>query len=39
MAIKYIKKCGELCERNIAGTVVTLMGIVSMAAILFVLIR
>ena len=39
MEIKCIKKCGELCQRNIAGAVVTFMGIVSMATILFVLIR
>jgi len=38
MAIKCFKKCGELCQRNIAGTVFALMGIVSVAAIFFVLI-
>jgi len=39
MAIRCFKKCGELCQRNIAGTVVTLMGIASVAALIFVLIR
>ena len=39
MAIKCVKKCGELCQRNIAGTLVALMGIVSVTVIFAVLIR
>ncbi len=37
MTIKCLKKCGETCQRNIAATLFTIMGVMSVAAIFLVL--
>jgi len=38
MTIKFINKCGAICQRNVATTLLAIMGIVSVAAMIFVLI-
>jgi hypothetical protein len=38
MTIKYLDKCGEVCQRRIGITFLAIMGIVSLAAIFIVLI-
>ncbi len=38
MTIKCLKKCGETCQRNIAATLFTIMGVMSVAAIFLVLV-
>jgi len=38
MTIKYMEKCGELCQRKIGTTWIVLLGILSVATILSVLI-
>jgi hypothetical protein len=38
MTIKYMEKCGEVCQRKLGATWIALIGILSVAAILSVLI-
>jgi hypothetical protein len=39
MTIKYFRKCGEVCQKKIAGTTIILMGIISVAAMVSLFIR
>jgi hypothetical protein len=36
MAIKCLQKCGDVCQQSIAGVLVVLMGLLSFAAIILV---
>jgi len=38
MTIKYIDKCGEVCQRRIGTSLLTIMGIASLAALFLVLV-
>ena len=38
MTIKYFEKCGEVCQRKVGTTFITVLGIVSVAAIFFALV-
>jgi hypothetical protein len=38
MTIKYLDKCGEVCQRKIGTSLLTIMGIASLAALFLVLI-
>jgi hypothetical protein len=38
MTIKYLEKCGEVCQRRVGISLLTIMGIGSLAALFFVLI-
>jgi hypothetical protein len=39
MRNRYFRKCGEVCQKRIAGTTVFLMGIMSVVAIASLFIR
>jgi len=38
MTIKYLDKCGEVCQRRIGISLLTIMGIASLAAVFLVLV-
>jgi hypothetical protein len=38
MTIKCLNKCGEICQRNIAATIFTIMGVMSVATVFLVLV-
>ena len=39
MRNKYFRKCGEICQKRIAGSTIILMGVVSAAAMVSLFIR
>ena len=39
MTIRYLQKCGEVCQQRIAGVLLVLLGVISFGTIMFVVLN